>query len=389
VNYLEKIVYEFQILAETLSRLGHEVVVVDYDDTWDQRGGPWLDLRTTVYEAVHRAYPDACVTVRRPGMIRVPILSRISAAVTTAIEVWKTLGSGVDVVLLYGVPSVGWQTVVAARLAGVPVLFRSIDVLHRLVPYRVLVPVARLLERIVYRRADRIIAVTPRLREYVLSFGVETARVEVLPSGVDTALFSPGPRDDALMAEWGIRPADPVMLFMGTIYRFSGLDWVIAGLSALLRRHPGAKLFVAGIGVDEDRLKELAHKAGVAKSVVWAGMQPFGGLPALIRAATVCINPFELNAITRDILPTKLFQYLACGRPVVATELPGTLAFLRGEEHGIVYASLDRFVDRVAEVMENPAQRERLGAAGVAAARGYEWRRIAEKLVSIAEHTRG
>src|SRR5437667_321998 len=70
VNYLAKIIYEFQIVPETLAMQGHDVTVIDYDDSWSARPRQkGAGLRTEVHEGVHRAYPQARVTVRRPGLI--------------------------------------------------------------------------------------------------------------------------------------------------------------------------------------------------------------------------------------------------------------------------------------------------------------------------------
>ena len=94
VNYLKKIIYEFQILPEILSMLGHDVTVIDYDDSWETAGnGDRSGLRTRIYVSVHRAYAGASVTVRRPGMIRLPVLSRVSAAITSGIETYRFLRS--------------------------------------------------------------------------------------------------------------------------------------------------------------------------------------------------------------------------------------------------------------------------------------------------------
>ena len=385
VNYLEKIIYEFQILPEILSMLGHEVTIIDYDDSWKvSTNGSRTGLETRIRENVHRAYPDASVTVRRPGMIRLPVLSRLSGAITSGLESYRFLRDHTpDAVLLYGLPTVGVQALLAARQFDVPVLFRSIDVLNQLVPWRVLVPPTRILERYVYRRVNAIVPVTLHLKNHILAYGVPESKIRVLPSGVDTDLFSPGPRNPGLLRGWGIGENDPVILFMGTIYRFSGLDRIINDFPRLLSRYPSARLLIVGRGEDEERLKALAASRGLSQNIVFGGLQPYSALPDIIRSSDVCINPFELNSVTRDILPTKLFQYLACGKPVVATELPGTVPFLGGEEHGMVYASVDACLDRVAELLGNSAVCRQLGERGRDISVGkYQWRSIAETMVS-------
>jgi glycosyltransferase involved in cell wall biosynthesis len=385
VNYLKKIIYEFQILPEILSMLGHEVTVIDYDDSWKtSSNGDKSGWRTHVHEGVHRAYSQASVTVRRPGMIRLPIASRVSSAVTSGLETYRFIRNcSPDAVLLYGLPTVGIQSLLAAKRFNVPVIFRSIDILNQLVPWRPLIPATRMLERYIYNRVDAISTVTLHLKNYILGYGVPESRVRVLPSGVDTEMFSPGPKNDGLLRGWGIDPQDPVILFMGTIYKFSGLDHIIKAFPRLLSRQPAAKLLIVGCGEDEERLKTLAADAGLSRSVIFGGLQPYSALPEIIRSSDVCINPFELNAITRDILPTKLFQYLACGKPVIATELPGTKPFLSGEEHGMVYCSLDACVDGISDLLDNPTRREYLGRKGTEVAAGkYEWKRIAETMVA-------
>src|SRR2546425_5158875 len=115
VSYLDKIIYEYQILPEMLSMLGHEITIIDYDETW--RSHPpadnrTIDLKTKIHAGINRAYNAASVTVRRPGMIRVPLLARVSGAITNGLEVRKVLAEAKpDAVLLYGLPTVGLQTV--------------------------------------------------------------------------------------------------------------------------------------------------------------------------------------------------------------------------------------------------------------------------------------
>jgi glycosyltransferase involved in cell wall biosynthesis len=384
VNYSAKIIYEFQILPEILSILGHSVTVVDYDDSWQAAGhSPRLRLHTRVLTGTHKAYPEASVTVRTPGLIRLPVLSRVSGAIASGAEIIRVMRSQkFDAVVLYGLPTVGIQALYAARAFGLPIFFRSIDILNRLVPYRILRGPTRFLEGIIYRRVDGVSCVTPHLKQYVESYGVPSARVEVLPSGVDVRLFSPGPRDDSLLARWGIGASDLVVFFMGTIYKFSGLDRVIRGFGKVLESHPRARLLIAGMGEDQERLQRLAVESGVQEQVIFTGLQPYSVLPDLIRSSDLCINPFELNAITRDILPTKLFQYLACGKPVVMTKLPGTLPFLTGAEDGVVYCSLDSFVETITALLSDRRRLDELGTNALQVARrDYDWQSIAQKLL--------
>lgn len=369
VNYLSKTIYEFQILPEILSLLGHSVTVVDYNDSWrSERNGSGVVSPRQVYPAIHRAYDRARISLYRPAMIRLPGLARISGAINSGMEVGSLLQhSKFDAVVLYGLPTVGIQTLLGARACGVPVAFRAIDVTHELVPPVLSLP-TRMLESIVFNHADLNIALTPLLRDYIQAYDVPDEKMRLLPSGVDTEMFSPGPKTES---------NGPIVLFMGTIYRFSGLDRVIHDWNKLLAIHPRAKLLIVGAGEDQARLENMK-----AENVIFTGMQPYSRLPKLIRSSDVCINPFELNPITEKILPTKLFQYLGCGKPVVATRLPGTMPFLSGEEDGVVYTRTDETVDTLVQLLSDKDRRIRLGERGVAAARRYDWTEIARQMVS-------
>ena len=372
VNYLSKTIYEFQILPEILSLLGHSVTVVDYNDSWRNEGnGSSVVSPRKVYPAIHRAYDRARISLYRPAMIRLPGLSRISGAINSGMEVASLLQhSKFDAVLLYGLPTVGIQTLLAARAHGVPVAFRAIDVTHELVPPALSLP-TKMLESIVFNHADLNIALTPLLRKYIQAYEVPDEKMRLLPSGVDTEMFSPGPKTEN---------EGPIVLFMGTIYRFSGLDRVIRGWKRLLAVHPRARLLIVGAGEDQARLENMK-----AENVIFTGMQPYSRLPEFIRSSDVCINPFELNPVTEKILPTKLFQYLGCGKPVVATKLPGTMTFLSGEEDGVVYTRTDDTVDTLIQLLSDNDRRIRLSERGVAAARRYDWTEIARQMASWLE----
>jgi glycosyltransferase involved in cell wall biosynthesis len=155
------------------------------------------------------------------------------------------------------------------------------------------------------------------------------------------------------------------------------LDRVIRDWNKLLAIHPRAKLLIVGAGEDQTRLENMK-----AENVIFTGMQPYSSLPEFIRSSDVCINPFELNPITEKILPTKLFQYLGCGRPVVATKLPGTMPFLAGEEDGVVYTRTEDTVDALIQLLSDRDRRIKLGERGIAAARRYDWTQIARQMVA-------
>lgn len=368
IDWLKKVVFEIHTLSELLSLFGHRVYVIDYESMW-QRESP-LDfgsLRTRVVDNVSRAYPNATVSLRRPGFIKIPVLSRFSAIFTQYREIRRTLKEKkIDVIVLYSVPTSGWQAVGLAKKFNVPVVFRSIDVLNQMVTSPLLRPLTRLLERRVYSRADYILSLTPKMSQYVINLGADPAKVELLLIPVDTEMFRPAPAPGELYEKWGLGKDDKIILFIGTLFDFSGLDVLMQRFSEVLKEVPAAKLLIVGDGPQRSRLENIVSEAGLQRQVVITGFQPYNTMPQYINMATLCINTFLTNDTTRDIFPSKIVQYLACGKAVVATRLPGMAAVISGEEQGVVYAdNIDEIPAQIAALLKSSPRRNQLEKAGL------------------------
>lgn len=384
VDWLDKVVYEPHCLAEFLSLLGHKVYVIDYEASWTRDGVFNLgSLRTREFKNISRAYPKASVCLRRPGFLKIPAISRLSASITHYQEIGKTIRErDIDVVVLYSVPTNGLQAVNISRKLGIPIVFRSIDTLHQLVSYRMLRPATYFLERMVYSSVDLILALTPWLSQYVVRMGARKTRVKILPEGVDTDLFHPGYDCSQIQRKWGVRKQDFVVLFMGTLFEFSGLDFFIRQFPELVKQVPQAKLVIVGDGPQRTKLARIVAELGLAGRVVFTGFQPYETLPQYINLAAICINPFLLTKATTDVFPAKVLQYLACGKAVVATPLPGMKSVIPGEQQGVVYADgAAEMIGEIVSLSKSARRRQRLEKAGLSyVRRRHSYSQIAREL---------
>ena len=250
VDWLAKVVFDIHFLSEALSLLGHQVYAIDYENTWKRDGFFDLgSLKTVEVDGISRAFAGSSVSLRRPGIIKIPGLSRISAAFTHYLEISKTIGEkAIDAIILYSVPTNGLQTVHLARKFHIPVVFRSIDILNILVPYPLLRSVTRFLEKRVYSRVDAVLPNTPQYSKYIASMGVPESRVKLLPFPVDTRLFSPSADCSEIRQKWEIGESDKVIVFIGTLFEFSGLDTFLREFPKVLEEVPETKLLIVGDG---------------------------------------------------------------------------------------------------------------------------------------------
>jgi len=316
-------IWEMHTLSELLSLRGHNVYAIDYGATHYQE----LDIA--------RVYPDARVHLIRPpswGLGR-PMHSLIyNYVIYTILKSRK-----IDAVILYSAPTNGWQTILAAKRLGIPVIFRSIDVLHKLVVKPLAIP-TKLAERWVYRHVDRILTITPALSRYVVSLGANPDKVGILPLGI---ALDPPPdnaklKSDGLWGKTGI--IFQTMVFAGTLPPFSGLDTLLEQMPALIARIPNLRLLIVGDGIQRPKLEKQIKELGLGECVKITGMVPHEDVPKWIAQADIGVLTFPAEGATRDIFPTKVLQYMAQGKPVVANPLPGLVDFGLGEEQGVVYA---------------------------------------------------
>ena len=144
-----------------------------------------------------------------------------------------------------------------------------------------------------------------------------------------------------------------------------------------------------GDGPQRPKLEGIIAELGLQREVIITGFQPYHTMPNYINLAAIGINPFLINDITREIFPGKIPQYLACGKPVISTSLPGLMSVIAGEEQGIIYVnSIDEMVKEAVSLLKSTERRQKLGYAGLNYVRQvHSCEKIAHQLQTILEGT--
>lgn len=385
VNWRRKVVYEIHDFPELLSLRGHEVVFIDFPEGESRRGfRRFLDLKTEVFPDQSRAHEGSSIEVRTPGRVFRAPFDRLFASITQVPAIWRALrDEQFDAVILYGVPTIGSQTVRIAKRFGVPVLFRTMDVSHVL-RRSIFKPLIKLAERSVYKRANWISTNNVALRDYCIEHGADPERISVDYAGLDYERFYPGDKNPELLARYGLGTDDKIVMFMGTFYRFAGLDWFIEEFADYLRAESELKLVLVGGGEADSPLRALVDRLGVGSSVVFTGFVEYEELADHLRIADVGITPFVPQLSTDCALVTKVLQYVASGVPAVCTPLPGTMGLL-AEGEGAVYRAIGaRFVEEILEMLRTPVRRATVAGSGITALRARcDWAVSIERLESL------
>ena len=353
-EYIDKVIYEYQIIPEILSARGHNVFVIDFPTNWSKAGqNNWISEGVS-YPSVSRAYKSNSITLIRPAFIKIPVISRITAFFSYFFLIEKTIrDKGISHIVLFSVPTNGLQTIVLAKRRHIPVLYRSLDVSHQIVPHPLLRLPTIALERFVYKYSDKISAITHKLVEYVIRNGAKPENCSFLPTGADADIFYYQPKDKQLLDKHGLSENDLILLFSGTLYNFSGLKEIICAIPSKLSELPNLKLLLVGGGEQYVGLEQVVSELGLQDRVILTGFVDYREVPIYINIADICINPFVINDITNIIFPSKVYQYLACEKPVIATKLRGMLDIFppNGQDRGIYYFdTLDEFFNLVRRI---------------------------------------
>ena len=341
VSWRKKVVYEIHDFPELLALRGHDVSFVEYDEDEGnlEHEGEKLDRKIWSSTSLNsRAHPGSQVRVITPRRFLPGIFGRLFAIALQPYVIYRELRSNrPDVIVLYAVPTNGWQTTLIAKKMGIPVVFRAIDVSHQLRKTAFL-PLIKKAEKTVYRNASHISTHNYALKEYIATYGCAQDRISVLLPGVDLKRFTPRKPSSQLQQRLGIEPTDQVILFMGTIFRFGGIVEFLEEATELLKEKPFIKFLVLGDGEDLERVRQRAKTLGLDQQVITPGRVSYDELAENLCIGTVAILPFLQESVTDFALPWKVAQYLSCGLPTVSINLKG-LASVIPEGSGMLYAN--------------------------------------------------
>lgn len=337
-------------LMERLSVRGHEIRVIDYEIRWraHKRDG-FISLRQVI-QNYHKAVEGGNVTVIRPAFIRTPILDYASLLVSHRNEIERQIREfQPDAIVGFGILNAN-TAIRLARKHDIPFFYYIIDELHRLVPEKPFQAVARAVEARNMKAADMVISINEGLREYTIKMGADPDRTEVIRAGVDLEAFNPDDRE-AIRSNYGIQDDETVLFFMGWLYEFSGLKEVALALAK--NQDSKIKLLILGKGDLWSTLQEIRRDHGLEERIIMVPWVPFPDVPKYIMAADICILPAHENEIMMNIVPIKVYEYMAAGKPVLATSLPGLMKEF-GKTNGVLYAaSSEEVLDKALELIES------------------------------------
>jgi len=337
-DWLERGPHQSHQLMERMSLLGHEIRVIDFEIDWRKKESQRILTKREVLENTQKVAAESRVTVVRPQMLRIPILAYLFLPISHGKEIKRQVREfKPDIIVGFSIVN----SYLASRIAkanGIPFVYYIIDELHKLLPEKRLQGIAKLIERRNLRKSTLVLAINEGLREYAVEMGADAERTRVLRAGIDLQRFSPDADGAPVREKLGIDSNDIVLFYMGWLYEFSGLRQVTEEMALCPEASRKVKLLIMGKGDLWTFLNSLKEDKSIGDRIICLNWQPYSEVPKYLAAADICILPAENNEIMRRIVPIKVYEYLAAGKPVISTRLPGIMKEF-GNGHGVHYVS--------------------------------------------------
>jgi glycosyltransferase involved in cell wall biosynthesis len=239
-------------------------------------------------------------------------------------------------------------------LAPYPLLYRLRGMSFGFLLYRVLLPAA-----------DHVFVQSEQMRRDVAAAGSALSKLTAVPMGfkLDAGMSAPVPT-----TRTRIPAGQPCFMYLGTLGRERRIDFLLRTLARVLLDIPETRLYVVGKGEqpgDEEYLRQEAQRLGVSSAVIFTGQLPRQQALQYVQEADVCVSPFYPTAVLNSASPTKLVEYMAMGKAVVANTHPEQKLLIEASGCGYcVPYEEDAFAAAIVKLLRAPEVARAMGERG-------------------------
>jgi glycosyltransferase involved in cell wall biosynthesis len=195
-----------------------------------------------------------------------------------------------------------------------PAIFVDLGILKN----KYLIAVLESIEMFLYRRAAKVITVTKAFRETLISRGISRDKIDVITNGAEIEFFTPLNRENRVREEFN--------LFGKFVVSYTGAHGISHALQSvllaaeILRDEKDIVFLFVGEGAEKDELITIKKNKNL-QNVIFLPGQPKGAMPDFYAVSDVCLVPLRNIELFKTFIPSKIFEIMACGRPIVGSVL--------------------------------------------------------------------
>jgi len=231
-------------------------------------------------------------------------------------------------------------------------------------------------KQIVYALSNvkKVVCVSKKLQKKVVALGIEKTNTCVIPNGYNSTLFRP--KNKRKIREVLNLPTEKkILLFVGNIVPIKGLSYLLRAMTNIAKKRQDVLLVIVGGGSQKNELERKTNNLGIAEYVKFVGEKPHREIPLWMNACNVFILP-SLNEGFGGVL----IEAMACGKPVVATNVGGIPENMN-KDCGILVEPKDS--DALADAILNALDREWNKKRILSHVKGYAWNKVVTNISNI------
>jgi len=277
---------------------------------------------------------------------------------------------------------------ILARLFGVPYVIEKNGIMEDEFRSRgfseIVIKILRLAEEINFRLSDKIVCVTEGIkREIVRRYKVNEGKLVVIPNGANIELFRPLDKHEC-RRKLGLEEGAFYIGFVGSFAPWQGLDILIEAAKQVKKQgYFQIKYILVGSGERESIIRKSVREYGLEQEILFSGRVAYGQVVYYINACDITVAPFTKERIAS---PLKLFEYLACGRPVIASRVDGIKEVIEEGKCGYLFEPGDA-EELAKRIIQSYQERDALQEMGLRGRRlvenKYSWRMTAKRIVKV------
>lgn len=228
-----------------------------------------------------------------------------------------------------------------SRKANTLLVYEDLDYFEDIKTGHIRRKLVSFLERLVLKRANLVISVSEPLLKRAQQLNPNCI---VIPNGTNLKSF---PRPNKINRE-------PILVYAGSIDEWAGLKLVIEAFVLVKKRIPWARMKIIGDGKEKSALEALVENLSLQDHIVFAGKLPYQQMAELLCNYSVGIAMFKPGKAAIYASPLKLFDYMAAGLPIIATEIGDIGRIMKESKSGFATKwAINEFVKAVEELLTN------------------------------------
>ncbi|UCG69419.1 MAG: glycosyltransferase family 4 protein, partial [Thermoplasmata archaeon] len=248
----------------------------------------------------------------------------------------------------------------------------------------------RRLWRHYFESVRRIVVVSHGLKKGLSEeYGLPSEKILVIYNGANTDLFKPKSKQKCL-EELKLSSGHRYLGFTGNLAPWQGVEQLIKIAPMILKKNPDIRFLIVGDGIMRNELKSLAKELEVQDKVIFTGFVPYEIVPTYINTFEVCMAPF--SGIERNVRYSfsaiKLYEYMACGRPLITTDVCGIKGEINELDLGKVVKAddLNALASSTMELLDDKELQNSMGKrAREWVSKEHSWKNVAKRVEKVCQ----